>query len=71
MADGNVTYSSNGDGTINLYEVPSHWQEGTLPEGKTMAEYTSDIINNPIIVPISTGNEEDIIKLIERESIQK
>lgn len=71
MADGNVTYSSNGDGTINLYEVPPHWQEGTLPEGKTMAEYTSDIINNPIIVPISTGNEEDIIKLIERESIQK
>src|SRR5699024_8570307 len=33
MADGMVIYSGNGDGTINLYAVPSHWQEGIEPDG--------------------------------------
>src|SRR5699024_1666862 len=28
MASGNIVYSGNGDGTINIYDVPSHWQEG-------------------------------------------
>lgn len=69
MADGSVVYSGNGDGTINLYEVPSHWQEGVVPEGKTMLEYTTDIATNPVLVPISVGNEEDVISLINNEVI--
>lgn len=71
MADGIVVYSGNGDGTIQLYEVPSHWQEGVLPEGKTMKEYTTDIISHPLFISIGTGKDEDVIKLIKRENIQK
>lgn len=70
VADGLVVYSSNGNGTITLYEVPYHWQQGILAEGETWAQYTSDIVKNRSIVPIGTGNEEDVIKLIERETIQ-
>ncbi|MDE1549351.1 hypothetical protein [Jeotgalibaca caeni] len=69
MADGVVTYSSNGDGTINLYQVPSHWQQGVVPEGQTMLEYTNDIANNPVLVQVDTGNEQDVITLIEKQNI--
>lgn len=52
MASGSVIYSGNGDGTINIYDVPSHWQEGILPEGETMQNFTSDIIKNTELVYI-------------------
>src|SRR5699024_4736011 len=42
MADGMVIYSGNGDGTINLYAVPSHWQEGIEPDGMTMKERSEE-----------------------------
>lgn len=66
MADGTVVYGSNGDGTINWYQVPSHWQVGVLPEGRTMLDYTSEIAANPVLVPISTGSEADVIALMEK-----
>ncbi|WP_259980178.1 hypothetical protein [Staphylococcus epidermidis] len=40
MGAGNVTYSSNGNGTINYYPVPTNWQENSQPKGQTMKEYT-------------------------------
>lgn len=66
-----VTYSGNGDGTINLYDLPLSWYDGILPKGKTMKEYTVEIINNPILVDIGVGEDEDVIKLITKETIQK
>lgn len=36
IAKGMVTYSGNGDGKINLCEVPSYLQEGIIPKGKTI-----------------------------------
>lgn len=66
-----VTYSRNRDGTINVYDLPISWYEGILPKGKTMKEYTVEIINNPISVSVGVGEDEEIIRLIEKETIQK
>jgi len=72
IVDGSVTYSSNGDGTINVYNVPlpGRWYGGspTPPEGldeETMREELEDIINNTELVYINPGNDDAVKKLIE------
>lgn len=69
MAAGVVTYSGNGDGTINLYNVPSHWPNYKQID-ESMEEYTEDIIENTKQVYIDPGDDEEIIKLIEKLNIQ-
>lgn len=66
MGGGNVTYSSNGDGTINYYPVLTNWQENSQPKGQTMKEYTEEIANNPQIIKIDTGNDEEVEQLIKK-----
>ncbi|SEM68072.1 hypothetical protein SAMN04489762_0742 [Terribacillus saccharophilus] len=72
IVDGSVTYSSNGDGTINVYNVPlpGRWYGGspTPPEGldeETMREELEDIINNTELVYINPGNDDAVKKIIE------
>ena len=69
MADGEVTYSGNGDGSINLYDVPSHW-----PNHKqidiSMGEYTKEIIKNTKLIYIEPGDDEEVISLIEKLDIR-
>lgn len=59
LVDGSVTYSGNGDGTINVYNVPLRW-DGSYPAGE---KFYRDIIENKKLVPIDTGDDEEIIKL--------
>lgn len=66
IAAGNVTYSSNGDGTINYYDTPTTWQENSQPKGQTMKEYTEEIANNPQVIKIDTGNDEEVEQLIKK-----
>ena len=61
LVDGSVTYSGNGDGTINVYNVPSRW-DGQYPAGE---EFYIDIIENTKTVSIDTGDDEKIILLIK------
>lgn len=61
LVDGSVTYSGNGDGTVNLYNVPLRW-DGEYPAGE--AFYT-EIIENTELVAIDPGNDEEVIRLIE------
>lgn len=61
LVDGVVTYSSNGNGTINVYNVPLRW-DGSFPIGE---EFYTDIIENTKLVSINTGEDEKIIKLIK------
>ncbi|MDN3438379.1 hypothetical protein QMA04_09760 [Planococcus sp. APC 3900] len=61
LVDGSVTYSSNGDGTINLYNVPLRW-DGEYPAGE---EFYNDMIENTEVVEIEPGGNEGIIRLIE------
>ncbi|WP_130860530.1 hypothetical protein [Gracilibacillus phocaeensis] len=67
MAEGIVTYSGNGDGSINLYDVPSHWPSDEQID-ESMEEYTENIINNTELISIDTGNEEEIIPIIDKLS---
>lgn len=63
--DGSVTYSSNGDGTINVYNVPSHWASPAQVEENFMKEYTEDIIKNTKLVYVDPGDDKKIIELIK------
>ncbi|CEG23847.1 hypothetical protein BN1080_02854 [Planococcus massiliensis] len=61
LVDGSVTYSGNGDGTVNLYNVPLRW-DGEYPAGE---EFYTEIIENTELVAIDPGNDEEVIRLIE------
>ncbi|KGX88754.1 hypothetical protein N781_09555 [Pontibacillus halophilus JSM 076056 = DSM 19796] len=66
LIDGSVTYSGNGNGTINVYDVPKRW-ESSYPEelGEDfIKEFTNDIIENTKLVSIEPGNPEKVIELI-------
>ncbi|MFC6115054.1 hypothetical protein [Sporosarcina thermotolerans] len=61
LIDGSVTYSSNGNGTINIYNVPLRW-DGKYPAGKSFYE---DFIKNKKVVSINLGDDEKVIRLIK------
>ncbi len=61
LVDGSVTYSGNGDGTINVYNIPLRW-DGKYPAGE---KFYIEIIENTKIVSIDTGDDEKIIALIK------
>ncbi|AZB41743.1 hypothetical protein CEF21_05185 [Bacillus sp. FJAT-42376] len=65
LADGSVTYRGNGDGTINVYNVPLRW-DGQYPAGKKFYE---EIIDNTKLVSIDKGNPDKIVKLINKMKI--
>lgn len=61
LVDGSVTYSGNGDGTINVYNVPLRW-DGSYPAGE---KFYTDIIENTKLVYVDPGDDEKIIALIK------
>ncbi|MCA1060354.1 hypothetical protein LCL96_15555 [Rossellomorea aquimaris] len=65
MADGVVTYSGNGDGTINVYDVPSHWPTSEQLK-ESMEEYTQGIVEGAEKVSVDAGEDEEVIGLIEK-----
>jgi major membrane immunogen (membrane-anchored lipoprotein) len=71
IADGSVTYSSNGDGTINVYNVPlnGRWYGGFSPpediDEAAMREEFEDIITNTRQVYVDPGEDEAVKRLIE------
>lgn len=60
LVDGSVTYSGNGDGTINVYNVPLRW-DGNYPAGEN---FYKEIIENTKLVYVEPNDEEKIIRLI-------
>ncbi|MFC4403857.1 hypothetical protein ACFOY7_12340 [Gracilibacillus xinjiangensis] len=62
LVDGSVTYSGNGDGTINVYNVPLRW-DGDYT--KVDESFYTDIIENTELVYVDPGDEEEIIELIK------
>lgn len=65
LVDGSVTYSGNGDGTINVYKVPLRW-DGKYPAGE---EFYNDIIENTESVYVDPNDDEKIITIIEKMNI--
>ncbi|PSL41578.1 hypothetical protein B0H99_102262 [Planomicrobium soli] len=66
LVDGSVTYSGNGDGTINVYNVPLRW-DGNYPAGE---DFYSEIINNTELVPIDVGDDKEVIRLIKLLNVE-
>ncbi|WP_430246918.1 hypothetical protein [Priestia megaterium] len=56
-----MTYSGNGNGTINVYNVPLRW-DGIYPAGEN---FYADIIKNKKLVSVKMGDDKKIIKLIK------
>ncbi|WRP07437.1 hypothetical protein U9J35_04520 [Rossellomorea aquimaris] len=69
MADGVVTYSGNGDGTINVYNVPSHWPSSEQIE-ESMEEYTKGIVEDTEQISVGKGEDEEVIELMDKLNIQ-
>jgi hypothetical protein len=69
LVDGIVTYSGNGDGTINVYNVPSRWYGGFSPpddiDEDEIRKEMENIINNTKLVYVDPGDDKEIIELIE------
>ena len=65
LVDGSVTYSGNGDGTINVYNVPLRW-DGKYPDGE---DFYTDIIKNTKLVSIDPGDDTKIIELIKLQIV--
>jgi hypothetical protein len=61
LVDGSVTYSGNGDGTINVYNVPLRW-DGSYPAGEN---FYKEIMDNTKLVYVEKGDDEKIIELIK------
>ena len=69
IVDGIVTYSVNGDDTINVYNVPYRWYGGFPPlddiDKDKVREDMEDIIRNKKLVYVDPGDAEEIMKLIK------
>ncbi|MFD2045219.1 hypothetical protein ACFSTA_16160 [Ornithinibacillus salinisoli] len=67
LVDGSVTYSGNGDGTINVYNVPLRWDSNDSADVDEdfMKEYTEGIIEDAELVYVDPNDDEEIIELID------
>lgn len=73
LVDGSITYSGNGDGTINLYHVPVRW-ETNVPDDldeNYMYELTKEMIENTELVAVDVGDDEKVIELIKLLKIHR
>src|SRR5699024_7907898 len=68
LVDGAITYSSNGDGTINIYNVPKRWEnpETYNNDSSIMKETTQEIIDNTETVYVEPGDDEAVAEMASR-----
>lgn len=64
LIDGVVTYSSNGDGTVNVYHVPKRW-DGKNPAGEEVYQQIIDDTDQESIDPGQDEAVEELIKKLE------
>ena len=66
LVDGSITYSSNGNGSINVYNVPLRWDSNTGNVDESfMRSYTEKIIEEKEVIDINSGNDQEVIRLIQ------
>nr|WP_249261018.1 hypothetical protein [Virgibacillus pantothenticus] len=65
LVDGSLTYSSKGDGTVNVYNVPLRW------DGKNSAgeKFYTEIIETTEVISVNPGDNNQIIELIDKMNI--
>lgn len=72
--DGYLTYKSNGNGTITVYDFPYRWDHSVKEylnnNNINSAEYAQSIIDNGHTVSIGVGNNEEIKEIINVMNIR-
>lgn len=68
LVDGAITYSSNGDGTINLYNVPVRWENPDTydNDSSVMEKETRKIIEHTRTEYIEPGDDQEVAEMAER-----
>ncbi len=68
VVDGAVTYSGNGDGTINVYKVPARWDDklGAKVDKVEIKESTEMIAKDTKKVSIKPFSNDEIVELIKK-----
>ncbi|MGC2895691.1 hypothetical protein ABOD27_20370, partial [Bacillus cabrialesii subsp. cabrialesii] len=66
LVDGSVTYSGNGDGTINVYNVPLRWDSADNLDKGVMKKETENIRKNTKKVYVDTGDDKKIKRFIDK-----
>lgn len=61
-----VTYSGNGDGTINVYNIPYRLPYPEDENWEELVEMYEGWIENPELVQVDVHDDEDVIELIEK-----
>lgn len=63
---GLVVYVSNHDGTVTRYPTPSHWQmpADKASDPEAIRALTQNILDQATVVPIPTGDSEQVKRLI-------
>ncbi|WP_368901794.1 hypothetical protein [Oceanobacillus oncorhynchi] len=58
-----MTYSSNGDGTVNVYNIPPRW--GNNAHEEALQNTYQQILEKVELIEVDTGNQEDVKKVID------
>lgn len=68
LADGSITYSRNGDGTINRYYVPLRWEANTPNDysEEDIKIFTESLIAHPKLITIDPAEDQEVLSLIEK-----
>lgn len=68
VVDGAVTYSGNGDGTINVYKVPARWDEklGVEVDKGEIKRTTEKVAKETKRVKIDSTANQEIVNLIQK-----
>lgn len=69
LIDGAVTYSGNGDGTINVYNVPARWETNESVDKEKLQKEYEKVIEETELVEVELGNDEEIKELIDEVMI--
>ncbi|MDM5300021.1 hypothetical protein QUF51_17890 [Bacillus pumilus] len=64
LVDGSVTYHSNGNGTVTLYQVPLRWDAPSDTGTDVLEQETKKIIHQPKVVTIAIGQDDEVKRLI-------
>lgn len=59
LAEGAVVYSGNGDGTINVYPVPSRPSDA-------VADFDQDMLEETTLVEVDVHDDNHVIELIDK-----
>jgi hypothetical protein len=52
-----IVFKDNGDGTISVYEVPSHFQDVRWQQPDYQKNESERILNNPHVIPLQKGDK--------------